>query len=367
MNYIDTILFNICCKLQLSDTLYKSATERYEAVASILGDAPFFKNTKIELYAQGSFRLKTTVKPLNRDEYDLDFVAQISAESNLSPWDIYYGIYNILKHDGIHNGMVELKKRCIRINYANDFHLDIMPGKLIGNISSEIKVPDKENQTIYHHSNPKAYSEWFEKQAREVIVREMKSKFYADSDIEHIQSQQDVSYLEPLRRAVQLVKRYRDIYCDTYDKEPVRSIVLCTLMGQLPSYWGDAFYILKTFCKYTNALIDKNGNKPFDIINPVVDENLTEKWYEGNNFQDFVDMMKNLERDLEALSSFEINSDINKLLKKMFGETVTQEAICAYADDITSLRNEGKLKVGRNGRLSESEGELIRKNTFYGE
>lgn len=142
--YVDKILLTICSKLQLPEYLYKLADERYHTIATIIESDPVFKNVELNMYAHGSFRLKTTVKPLNGEDYDLDFVVEISAETagKMTPVELYDHIFRILSTDGIHNKMIEKKSRCIRINYANDFHMDIMPGKQINVISREIIVPD---------------------------------------------------------------------------------------------------------------------------------------------------------------------------------------------------------------------------------
>lgn len=59
------------------------------------------------MYPQGSFRLKTTVKPLKGNEYDLDFVAELPQNSNMTPKQLYDHIYRILSTDGVHNKMLE--------------------------------------------------------------------------------------------------------------------------------------------------------------------------------------------------------------------------------------------------------------------
>lgn len=366
-NYTDAILFRICEKLQLTPTLYEQAKERYETIAGILQDDAVFANIEINIYPHGSFRQKTTVKPLKAREYDLDFVAELPLNSTMTPNELYNHIVRILRHDGIHNDMVELKNRCVRINYANDFHMDIMPGKLINSGTHEIIVPDRELKLWYHHSNPIGFAEWFENQARTQIIHEMSSRRRIQCSVETVTEQEIAAQLEPLRRAVQLVKRYRDVYCDKTGKEPVRSIVICTLMGQLTSFSGDALQIINAFCAYVNSLIAKSAGKPFDVKNPVVDELLTEKWKEGNNYKDFVDMMKALTVDVQTLQTHSINTSINDLVKKMFGETIAKAAIEDYASQISEARNTGNLSVTKAGTLrTDSNGVAVKKNTFYG-
>ena len=367
-NYIDAILLGICENLQLSTSLYDMANKRYNTIADILQNDAIFKDIDIKIYPHGSFRLKTTVKPLKNNEFDLDFVAELPKNSIMNPKELYDHIFQILRHDGIHNEKVELKSRCIRVNYANDFHMDIMPAKLINEATSEIIVPDKELSGWYHHSNPKGFADWFENQARNSFMKEMSRTAYSKFDVESISEQEMAAKLEPLRRAVQLVKRYRDIYCDKHKTEPVRSIILCTLMGKITNFAGDTLQIISSFCFYVINLIKENSCKPFDVFNPVVDEILTEKWHEGNNYGDFVSMMKSLSNDVSRLMRCTNNQDANRLTKEMFGETITNLAITNYAKKINASRKSGELSVDSSGTLNTlGNGVSIKKNTFYGD
>lgn len=366
-NYSESILLGICEKLQLSPSLYRQATERYETIAHTIQSDPVFKEIELKMYPQGSFRLKTTVKPLSEEEYDIDFVVELPTNSTMSPRQLYDHIVRILRHDGTHNDMVELKKRCVRVNYANDFHMDIMPGMSVNPVTHEIIVPDRELAAWYHHSNPIGFAEWFEQQAKTQIINERSHLGKFCCEVEKVTEQEVASRLEPLRRTVQLVKRYRDIYCEKYNTEPVRSIIICTLMGQITSYAGDTLQVLDRFCTYVTALIRANGDQPFEVRNPVVNEKLTEKWEEGNNYRDFVDMMKALTADVTLLKQKTLNSEINPILKKMFGEVVTDYAITKFAKATTAARVNGTLSTDRNGTLNTNGlGAQVKKNTFYG-
>ena len=98
--YVDKILLTICSKLQLPEYLYKLADERYHTIATIIESDPVFKNVELNMYAHGSFRLKTTVKPLNGEDYDLDFVVEIPENIQMTPQQLYNELYRILSHDG---------------------------------------------------------------------------------------------------------------------------------------------------------------------------------------------------------------------------------------------------------------------------
>lgn len=368
--YTEDILFYICDNLQLQPSLYELAEKRYKTIAEILQKDDAFENIDLKIYPQGSFRLKTTVKPLSSNEYDLDFVVEIPNTMQMTPEVLYNHIYRILSNDGIHNDKVEKKSRCIRIAYANDFHMDIMPGQSVGH-GTEIIVPDHDLKKGWgHHSNPIAYANWFEAQAKTAIIEYMsRIRKYAAST-EPVTDQEVTERLEPLRRAVQLIKRYRDIYCDGNNKEPVRSIVICTLMGYISSSYSNTLDIISDFCSYVNAKIGNDDTHPFEVKNPVVDEVLTEKWTEDTqNYKDFVAMMKSLTADVQELCSASINTDITTLTKKMFGETVTEYAVKKNAEKTDAARRAGTLGVTGAGVLTtatKATAATVKGNTFFG-
>lgn len=245
--------------------------------------------------------------------------------------------------------------------------MDIMPGKLISPESKEIIVPDHELKGWYHHSNPVGFADWFERRAKTRILFEMSELRKAQHNIEKVTDQEVTVQLEPLRRAVQLVKRYRDVFCEKNNATPVRSIVICTMMGNIASFTGNTLQIVENFCNYVNGLIAESHGQPFIVKNPVVDEVLTEKWNEGSNYQDFVSMVKSLTDDVNALKTFSTNSDINALTKKMFGEAITNLVLASYAKKLNETRAAGKLNIAPNGVLTtQATGIPVKKNTFYG-
>lgn len=367
--YKDNLLIGICGKLQLQPSKYELAEKRYKAISDTIQDDSVFQAINLRVYPHGSFRLKTTVKPLFENEYDLDFVVEIPGYVMMTPQNLYDHIYRILSNDGVHNNMLDKKSRCIRVNYANDFHMDIMPGKLINPLTNEIIMPDLDMKNWYHHSNPIGYAEWFENQAKNIIRYELSLQRGIKSSTEPISDQEIVVRLEPLRRAVQLVKRYRDIYCDKHKTEPVRSIVLCTLMGEISSKYSSELDIISDFCTYVNSRISASNGKPFEVKNPVVDEVLTEKWNEDKkNYYDFVRMMRTLTEDIYKLKTLSINTDIVALAKDMFGENLTCEVIRDMTCRISTARADGTLGVTASGVLNTTKSVAsIKKNTFYGE
>ncbi len=69
------LLERICQSLELTDTQYQSAKERYEGVGRWLAASDNSLLQALLIYLQGSTALGTTVKPIDRNEHDVDLVA----------------------------------------------------------------------------------------------------------------------------------------------------------------------------------------------------------------------------------------------------------------------------------------------------
>ncbi|MBS3821660.1 MAG: hypothetical protein KGY81_07860, partial [Phycisphaerae bacterium] len=69
---VDQIVEATCQVLQLTDTQFKTAEERYAGIARHLqrDDGPNAQ-FRPSLYPQGSMALRTTIRPVGREEFDL--------------------------------------------------------------------------------------------------------------------------------------------------------------------------------------------------------------------------------------------------------------------------------------------------------
>ena len=70
--------------IDISETAYKQAEERYQAIGKWLQrDESKLADLSPEIYTQGSFALGTVIKPLNGSEdYDIDLVCHLKAEKS---------------------------------------------------------------------------------------------------------------------------------------------------------------------------------------------------------------------------------------------------------------------------------------------
>ena len=122
------ILELICQQLEISETRYQEAKGRYETISGWLADSDDYRLMFSKIYPQGSFRHGTTVKPIGREEFDVDLVCHLRfVNGDSMPREINKLVGDRLRQNGTYEKMMEPLNRGWRITYANEFHLDITP------------------------------------------------------------------------------------------------------------------------------------------------------------------------------------------------------------------------------------------------
>jgi hypothetical protein len=119
---LDDLLARIVESIQLDETRRKRMESSYKAIETLLReDDVFFKDNDFELYPQGSVRIETTVKPIANNEFDLDVVVHLKMDwTKFKPSRIYNELRRVLESSPKHQDLIELKNRCIRLNYSGD-------------------------------------------------------------------------------------------------------------------------------------------------------------------------------------------------------------------------------------------------------
>src|SRR4030042_7011506 len=205
-NQLDDLLDRVCERLQISSSQQKQAEERYAAVGKWLSDdKSILSLIDPQIYPQGSLRIGTTVKPLKECEYDLDIVCELGLEwTRCDPIKVLDTIEARLKENSIYSPLIKRKNRCIRLDYANEFHLDILPACPDSQKNKGcVKVPDR-NDRVWKDSNPRGYAEWFEGRSRQFETM-------LKAAVEPLPPNEPANDKPPLKRVVQLMKRFRDI------------------------------------------------------------------------------------------------------------------------------------------------------------
>ena len=76
---------------------------------------------------QGLFALGTIIKPTRGREYDLDMLAFMEFDRSKTPKDYIEEVHRTMKANKTYADKVKMRKRCVEVNYAGEFHMDIVP------------------------------------------------------------------------------------------------------------------------------------------------------------------------------------------------------------------------------------------------
>src|SRR5690606_2212692 len=144
----EELLALAAANLELDETRKKQMISAYEAVNKVFDDnEEFIKNYTVNVYAQVSLILGTTIKPLPGKEFDLDNVLKVDdSYLNHTPKEIYDEVYRVLSEHGTYEPLLQKKNRCIRINYNSDFHMDILPGCKITSDNSRVRSEENTSE-----------------------------------------------------------------------------------------------------------------------------------------------------------------------------------------------------------------------------
>jgi len=305
-------------ELDLPEAKYELAIKRYELIGEYLSDekSPLSVYDP-QIYSQGSFRLGTVVSPLTSDEYDIDLVCELQCESQIAQKELFELIGARLKENDNYKKILKAKRRCWRLEYANEFHMDILPAVPDKNDgSNSILIPDKKLEH-WHSSNPKGYVEWFFSQMSPLRLELIKE---ARGEVEEVPF---YKYKTPLQKAIQLLKRHRDIaFQEDEDDKPI-SIIISTLAAKAyqnePNLYQAVLNIIDRMPQQFDII---NGEAV--VLNPVNQkENFADKWSEHPvRRTKFINWLNDLSISFKEILKYENKETYVQKMGGMFGSRI---------------------------------------------
>lgn len=369
-------LDRIADELNITNTMMERAVNSYEAVGKWIGDGIDFD---VCIKPQGSMNLGTVVRPIDdSDDYDMDLVCLLKNGYRLNSDELKSIVGDRLKENDIYINKLEKEgKRCWTMQY-NEFHMDILPSVpkekvYLPIVSTAIRLTHKldNGEYIPKYSDPEAYHDWFvERMNLQQYVLE-KNSAYARKDTE-IEKVPTYKRRTTLQKAIQLLKRHRDImFKDNNDNAPI-SIIITTLAAL--SYDGDD-NVYTTLSKIIQNMPThiKESNGKFSIQNPVMaEENFADKWNEvPEKATAFYTWLSSAQKDiLEKPLKFVGIDDVAKNLASYLGEAPVKRALNKYGEEMKASRDKGELYVnglaGGLGLANMKSSTLVKGHTFFG-
>lgn len=236
-------------EVNLNKSRLKRLNEHVDAVKDFLSEE---LDGFEEMESQGSYALRTIIKPVSdTDEYDADVLLHMTTDAEMAPSDYINAVYDCFRSSSTYKDKVHRRTRCVMLDYAGDFHLDVVP--CIRDADGNHWICNKKTDE-FEPTDGTGYRDWFNKKSGMTNGH--------------------------LKRVTRLLKFLRD-HKRTFS---VKSILMTTLVGRTVEDDCDGTEFksipdaLRTVVNRLNDFLQSNPLLPV-IENPVLPgEDFTRHW-----------------------------------------------------------------------------------------
>ena len=287
---------------------------------------------------QGSYALRTTIRPVkDNDEFDVDRLVFMEFDRAKSPKDYIDDVYKCLKDNGNYADKVGRKTRCVTVNYADDFNIDLVPCITLN--GSQFICNRKTNGREQTDGN--GYRDWFNRK-NEITNGNLKL-------------------------VTRLLKYLRD-HKKTFTAP---SILLTTLIGHTVYDWEDDTEfktIPDALLRVITRLDDFLQARPMmpDIPNPALPSETFTRHWDQDRYERFRDMISSYAKKIQEAYSEEDEQASVRKWRELFGDgfgsltsTTSQSAAKMTPRIVRPSRPYAAVDTRpARGRLSLSQSEL---------
>lgn len=215
---------------------------------------------------QGSWAHQTIIKPPDGRDFDADLLAIVEPVAGWEAPEYIEALYRVFRGSEIYKEIVIRKTRCVRIDYASDFHVDLIPIiEEIGHNGIRFFNCNRRDE-IFEETAPEEYTDWWNER-NEIVGNDQ------------------------LQEVTRLLKYLRDIK-RTFS---CKSILLTTLVGYQvdendnlrPEQFCDTPTSLRTIVSRLDDTLQPHVVMP-TVLNPKLrSENYNRHWEQQkyNNFR----------------------------------------------------------------------------------
>lgn len=183
--------------------------ERVETITGVLEASTQLTGRVRDTIPQGSWAHETIIEPGDGLEFDADFLLHIEEDPDWTadPKKYANAVFDALSSHGTYSSKTTRKNRCVRVTYANDSHIDIVPYVIL---SDDRQVIVNRTTNTFEDTNPSGFSDWL-REKDELTNRN-------------------------LRKVLRLLKYLRD-HQNAFD---LKSVLLTTMVGNIVEQWQTA-------------------------------------------------------------------------------------------------------------------------------
>lgn len=348
---LDALLADIAIRVQLSETNYRKAVERYRAVHEHIerDDSPL-RDRVVLFHPQGSMAIGATISSkLENDEFDIDLIAILELPADTPPHRMLDILEEAIrgKPGSLYYGKTNRCTRCIQVLYADGMHLDVTPMVSIAGLPEKCgyiyHAPERyatpEDKKIV--ANPWGFAKHFlahtpaDRLFEAAFVTRARayeaSLLLAEAEVEPVPDQEPIHAKSMAVISLQLMKRFRNVRYDQRDGRCPPSVMMAKVVADNA---GRTATLSEELVFQASQLRDllaaaQLDGRILEVRNPTCPPDLfTDRWPGSLSAQRvFLDDMTTF---VEKLQSLRGECDLPKMqatLAELFGEKATLEAV----------------------------------------
>lgn len=258
--------------------------------------------------------------------------------------------------------------RCWTLVYPSDrFHMDVLPAiPDAQGVPNSILLTDR-SLRHWQHSNPINYAGWFHRRMQQEFLERREALAKArHRDVAEVPEWQVKTTLQ---RAVQTLKRHRDIHFQGNPKERPASIIITTLAARAYRGGGNLYEVVADIASRMATLVERR-NGVYWVPNPVhAKENFADRWRtHPERAESFFAWMKQVNTDLANLTTGGGFDRVIEQLAASLGESPVREAAERIGSAMVKDRAAGRLGMASGtGMLGVDGASRVREHTFHGD
>lgn len=285
--------------VNLNQTRIDRLQSRVNAIENFLSTSEF-QDMFIDLIPAGSWAHRTIIKPVaTNDTFDADVLLLLDEQTGWDAKDYLSSLHEAFRASETYRSMVgrEPKTRCVRVNYADEFHIDVVPYMERHGSNYITNCLEPPETGSFELSNPEAFTEWVDERQRITNGNFIK--------------------------VVRLMKYLRD-YKNTFS---CKSIILKTLLGQGisdievivdPACYSDLPTALKTIVR---KLADALPTTMPAVMDPGgTGDNFTDRYRDDWNYGNFRQCMIRYADKIDAAHGETDREKSIALWREIFGD-----------------------------------------------
>jgi hypothetical protein len=306
--HFDAFLKN---KVNLSDGRITTLDKQVDTIGDFLSSGEdVIASNFIELVPQGSYAHRTIINPVDtNDEFDADVLLDMNEVEGWEAEDYVEQLYQVFRSSSTYRGMVSRRSRCVTINYAGEFHMDVVPYLT----RHDERFITNRNTNQYELTNPEGFNDWLDGQNRITGGR--------------------------LAKVIRLLKYVRDFK----NNFSVKSVILTILLGEQvndAALWADPDHYKDLPTALLNLLTDLNEYLQENPSMPSIDdpscptENFNHRWDQDQyaNFRNWVKTYTEWAKDAyDETDPEESHAKWRRLFGEKFGTYSTTETKASEA------------------------------------